>query len=94
LTLGLVRTPQPLGSYSITLADNREGEMSGALQTINDDALLHFDVNINLNAESRSVALHGHAWAGNNQAEAVQAVIPLMGPLQNNRAQINWQRSF
>jgi len=94
LYLGLIQTRQPLGSYSIKLDDSRDGEMTGALQTVGNDALLNFDVNINLNAQNRSVALQGQAWAGNNEAEAVQAVLPLMGPVQGNRARINWQRNF
>jgi len=94
LYLGLIQTRQPLGSYSIKLDDSRAGEMSGALQTIGNDALLNFDVNIRLNAEDRSIALQGQAWAGNSEAEAVQGMLPLMGSVQGNRAQINWQRNF
>lgn len=94
LYLGLIQTGQPLGSYSIKLDEDDTGDMSGVLQTVSDDALLNLDVNINLNAEDRSIALQGQAWAGNSQAEAVQSVLPLMGPVQGNRAQINWQRNF
>jgi len=94
LYLGLIQTRQPLGSYLIKLDDSRAGEMSGVLQTVGNDALLNFYVNINLDAENRSLALQGQAWAGNNDAEEVQGMLPLMGPVQGNRAQINWQRNF
>jgi len=94
LYLGLIQTRQPLGSYSIKLDDRRDGEMSGALRTVGNKAVLNFDVNINLNAQNRSVALQGQAWAGNSEAEVVQTVLPLMGPVQGYRAQINWQRNF
>jgi len=94
LYLGLIQTREPLGSYTIKLHDNDAGQMSGALLTVGDDALLNFEVNINLSAENRNVAIQGQAWAGNNEAEAVQAMLPLMGPVQGNRARINWQRNF
>ena len=80
----------PLGNYT---ADLRivDGTVQGNVATSSADARLHLQGQLILKLSERTAGFTGDAAVSDSAPSAVYGMLPLLGPIENGRARINWQ---
>jgi len=80
----------PLGNYT---ADLRivDGTVQGNVETSSADARLHLQGQLILKLSERTAGFTGDAAVSDSAPSSVYGMLPLLGPIENGRARINWQ---
>jgi hypothetical protein len=94
LNLDLLQANQSLGNYSLLFTTVENTQMQGKISMLEGKHLLNIDAEIFLNIKEKNILVKGSAWAGEDASEPVSQLLPLIGKLENGKAQINWLNHF
>jgi hypothetical protein len=94
LNLDLFQTNRSLGNYRLLFTIVENTQMQGKISMMEGKHLLNIDADIFLNIKEKNILVKGSAWTGEDASEPVSQLLPLIGRLENGRAQINWANQF
>jgi hypothetical protein len=94
MMLGIVSTASQLGNYQLAIEKIDYNRILGKLDMLEGDSQLYIMADAILNKVDKVILIQGYAWAGMDAEEQVNELLPLIGNIDNGRAQINWRTRF
>jgi hypothetical protein len=91
LQIKMLGTEGPLGDYSLQLQTIEEAGVSGSVDTASADARLKIQGRLVLDPISRLLRFEGKASVAADAPESVASILPMLGPVTDGYARIDWQ---
>jgi hypothetical protein len=94
LVLAIVNSTRPLGSYQVSIHSNNNEGMKGTIQTLPGRNQLYINGEVTLDGSEKSAAIRAQGWTAADAEKPVEDLLPLLGRVENGKAQINWARNW
>ncbi|MGY8815096.1 MAG: type II secretion system protein N [Gammaproteobacteria bacterium] len=94
MNLEIVSTKRALGNYQLTIEKIDNNQILGKVDMQDGDSQLYIMADAILNKVDKIIQVQGSAWTKMDADVQVKELLPLIGRIDNGRAQINWSTRF
>ncbi len=90
LQLGMLNSEKPVGSYMLVLQGTEDKGIHGTLNTKPAEAQLSVQGQLVVDLNSHDIHFEGRAGATGSATDAVRSLLPLLGKMESDQANIVW----